>query len=450
MRVLTRRAKSAKALPPGRRGWPLLGETLEFSRDVWGFFDRRRRRYGPVFSTHLLGSPMVAAMGPEALRTVLVEQRERLSAGRGWPPALQALMGESLGLADGERHAALRRLLLPAFLGRALEAYLPIVEETVARALARWLTRGQLALHPEMKRLVFEVACQVILGGSPGPELESQEKLFEAYCRGFDGLGAALPIDRTWTPFGQAMAAKRELVHRVSRLVEERRRVPGTDALGRMVETIDEAGGGLSAHEVATHAVLLLFAGHESTASFLTSLCLELGRDLEIREQARREADEVAGAEPMTAAQLAALRYLDRVLLEVERRYPPFPGAFRYVEEDIELGGHTLPVGTRIYWSAVGTHQDERLYPDPDRFDPDRFAGVHAGELRRDCKLVGFGAGSKFCLGMELSRLVTKVVAVRLLRSADWRLVAGQDLSFRAMPSLVPRGGLLVELERRA
>jgi cytochrome P450 len=141
------------------------------------------------------------------------------------------------------------------------------------------------------------------------------------------------------------------------------------------------------------------------------------------------------------------MRYLDRVYLEVERLHPPFTGAFRRAVREFEFEGFRVPAGCKVFYAITGTHHSPDLYPEPDRFDPDRFEGANVAELRRDCRLVGFGAGARTCLGIEFARLEAKVVASHLLRGHRWRLAAGQNLAIRYLPSLHPADGLRVAFE---
>ena len=230
----------------------------------------------------------------------------------------------------------------------------------------------------------------------------------------------------------------------VGHLVAERRRRPTSDALGRMVETMDEQGAGLSQLEVAKHALFLLFAGHESTASLMTSFCLEMARHPESLERAREEQEKVAGDGPLTLQQVAEMRYLDRIYLELERLHPPFTGAFRYVAKEFEYNGFRVPAGWKIFYAVTGTHHDEAVYPHAERFEPDRFLDANVQELRRDCRSVGFGAGGRTCLGIEFARLEAKVVASHLLRHCRWELLPGQRLDSNFLPSIHPKDGLKV------
>ena len=137
-----------RPLPPGTTGFPLIGETLGFGSNPKRFVQQRWRSHGPIFRTHILGAPVIVMAGPEALRFVLITHRDHFTAREGWPSGLQRLMTGSLMMRDGEEHQRTRYLLAPAFFGRALEAYIPTMEETTARYLEHWRLQGRFAWYP--------------------------------------------------------------------------------------------------------------------------------------------------------------------------------------------------------------------------------------------------------------------------------------------------------------
>ncbi len=441
-------------LPPGSLGLPLLGETLPFGANPGSFVEKRWQQFGPIFRTHLLGAPVVVMAGAEALRFVLLSHRDHFSSRQGWPRALQELMRGALLMVDGEDHAEVRRLLAPAFFGRSLEGYLPTMAESARRYLERWTSLGRFRWYDELKRFSFDVASQLILGARPGVDLERLGRLFDTYCRGMVGLNPVLTFGGRWTPYGRAVAARDDLLAHVGSLVEERRQLPANDALGRMVQAIDDAGGGggrakMSQLDVARHALFLLFAGHESSAALMTCFCYQLASHPEILARARQEQESLGIQDPLTVQRIGEMAFLERIFLELERLHPPFPGAFRSVVEPFEFHGCRVPAGHKLFYSITATHHDAETYPEPKRFAPDRFASLDVAELRRDCRLVGFGAGPRTCLGMDFARLEMKLLASALLRHYEWELEPGRWSGFNHVPSMHPKDGLQVRFRRR-
>ncbi len=432
-------------LPPGKSGLPLLGETLAFLDASGPFVAKRSRRYGPIFRTHLFGRPTAVLLGASANRFVLTEGMRYLTWRDGWPPNFHALLGEALFLQDGEEHRRKRNLLMPAFHTEALAGYMTTMEARLAHALARWEELGRFAWHDEMRRLTFEVASILFLGSDLGPDSAALTRLMSTWTRGL----FALPIRSRFTPYGRALRARDELLKYVERAVRHRLERPTNDALGLLVESRDEHGRGLTLEELKSQALFLVAAGHDTTTSMLVSLVQALADHPAVLERARAEQRAIGGDGPLSLEQIKRMTYLEQVMREVERRFPPAGFGFRGVVEPFELGGYTIPRGFQVLYSIEATHDDPRDYPDPERFDPDRFDATRGEpEQRNSFKLVGFGGGPRVCIGMALAKVQIKIIAARLLRGYAWELEPGQDLRVKMIPSRCPRDGLRVRFRR--
>jgi cytochrome P450 len=159
----------------------------------------------------------------------------------------------------------------------------------------------------------------------------------------------------------------------------------------------------------------------------------------------RAEQQQFPATEPLTLEQLKQMTYLEQVLREVLRLVPPVRGIFRKVINACEFGGYEIPKGWTVSCGINQTHQDSQLYPEPERFDPDRFS------LERSPKsfsYVPFGGGLRECLGKEFARLEMKLFAAKIVREFEWDLLPDQDLNLIAIPIPHPRDGLRVKFRR--
>ena len=435
---------SQPPLPPGSFGLPVVGETLNFLFDR-EFAKKRQARYGPIFKTRLLGRPTVVMMGHEANRFVLSSHMDCFSWRDGWPGTFGELLGESLFLQEGEEHRRNRKLLMPAFHGPALVGYVDTMQALTERYTQRWAALGQFTWFDEMKQLTFEIASTLLLGSAPGPETVQLSQWFTELTAGL----FAPPLRWGWTPFGKAIRARDQLLHHIEQVVNVRQAHPSQDALGLLVQSEDEEGNRLSLNEIKVQALLMLFAGHETTTSMLTSLVMALAQHPEVWARARQEQAELGDATPLGLEQLRQMPYLDQIVKEVERLYPPVAGGFRGVVKAFEFNGYRVPEGWMALYRIDAAHRDRTLYTDPDRFDPDRFSPQRAEHKRADFSLVGFGGGPRICLGLAFAQLEIKLVAAHLLRHYTWRLVPHQNLEMMPIPTLRPRSGLKVVFEPR-
>lgn len=434
---------SSLPLPPGNLGLPLLGETPAFLTDP-SFADKRRAKHGDIFKTHILGRPTVFMMGPEANQFVLSTHMDHFSWREGWPGTFRELLGESLFLQEGEQHRRNRKLLMPAFHGKALESYFETMVTITQRYLDRWETLGTFVWFDEMKKLTFEIASTLLIGSQPGELTERISKWFTDLTNGL----FMVPLRWAWTPYGKALHARDRLLEHIENVIDDRLAHPTHDALGLLVQSEDENGDRLSKEELKAQALLMLFAGHETTTSMLVSLMMSLAEYPSVLQKARQEQAIAAQEGALSMGQLKQLTYLDQVLKEVERLYPPVGGGFRGVVKPFEFKGYGVPKGWQVLYRINAAHRDPRCYTEPQVFDPERFSPDRSEQKRYDFSLVGFGGGPRICLGLAFAQMEMKVVASLLLRQFQWALEPNQDLSLTTIPTLRPRSGLRVTLSK--
>lgn len=438
---------SASSLPPGRLGWPIIGETISFALDP-RFTEKRQKKYGPIFKTHLLGRKTIVVIGAEANRMVLSTDFERFSWRQGWPGTFKELLGESLFIMDGPEHQHKRKLLMPAFHGRALANYWTTMEQIALSYIERWEQLGTFGWSSEFKKLTFDIASKLLLGSEAGPKTQQLSEWFDTLSNGL----ITLPIRLPWTPYGRALKARDKLLAHVEETVRARQALPEEeqplDALGMLMRTRDENGQGLSLAELKVQSLLLLVGGHESTTSSLGMLCFALAQHPEVLERARAEQFALAAEGPLTMSQLDQMPYLEQVLREVERLHPPISGGFRGVLDSCKLNGYQIPRGWQLMYRPPETHLDAEVYTDPAGFDPDRFSPERAEHKRQAFSLVAFGGGPRICIGMAFAQLEMKIIAAHLLRRYSWELVPGQDLRIVMLPTRHLRSGLQVRFRR--
>ncbi|MBW4575366.1 MAG: cytochrome P450 [Aphanothece sp. CMT-3BRIN-NPC111] len=430
-------------LPPGSFGLPVIGETIAFLRDPQ-FVQRRQKKYGSIFKTNILGRPTVIMLGAEANRFMLSSEMHRFSWREGWPDTFKELLGGSLFVQEGAEHQRNRKLLMPAFHGKALANYVATMELLTLKYLEKWEQLGTFTWFPELKQLTFDIASALLIGSQLGPQTAPLSQWFSELTNGL----MALPLRWRWTTYGRALQARDRLLAHIETAVLNRQQEPAHDALGLLVQSRDEQGKGLSMQELKVQAMLLLFAGHETTTSTLSSLCMALAQHPEVMARARAEQQRLKSDRPLTLEQLRQMTYLDQVLREVERLYPPVGGGFRGVVESFEFNGYYVPKGWQALYNCNATNRDRRIYTEPERFDPERFAPSRAEDKKQEFSLVTFGGGPRNCLGMAFAQMEMKIFAAYLLRNYTWELLPKQNLTLDPIPTLHPRDGLRVRLRR--
>lgn len=426
-------------LPPGSLGLPFIGETISFLRDP-DFAAKRQQKYGNFFKTNLFGSPTIMMLGAEANRYLFSQETQNFAI--KWPDSVAILLGPaSLSTQTGSIHQTRRKLLSQAFQPRALASYLPAMEEISDRYFKKWERFNQLTWYPELRKYTFDVACKLLVGTDVTNDTHFIE-LFEEWCAGL----FTLPIQLPWTKFGKALKCREKLLVKIEEIILQRQKQGNShqDALGLLLYSRDEDGNSLSIEELKDQILTLLFAGHETLTSALSSLCLLLAQNPEILAAARREQQQISCTGGLKSEHLKQMTYLDQILKEVLRIIPPVGGGFRSVIQTCEFNGYSIPQGWSVSYQVNKTHQDQSIYKNPENFEPQRFGIDRAEDQSKPFSYVAFGGGIRECLGKEFAKLEMKTFAALLLRGYEWELVPGQNLDLAMIPTPRPRDDLKV------
>ncbi|GAB4230033.1 MAG: cytochrome P450 [Elainellaceae cyanobacterium] len=444
---MTTTTKPSLPLPPGSLGLPLIGETLSFFGDP-DFAQKRFQQYGSIFKTQIFGKPTVFIRGTEANRFILTGENQQFEV--SWPPSTKALLGKlSLALQTGDLHQKRRKLLAQAFMPRALAGYIATMEAITQQYLHRWQDLYEFAWYPELRNYTLDVACKLLVGLEQGSQTPLGHQ-FETWCEGL----FSIPLPFPWTRFGRAKQCRDRLLDNIEQIIRQRQQStdPGNDTLGLLVQATDEEGNHLSAEELKDQVLLLLFAGHETLTSAIASFCLLAAQHPEVLDRMRQEQQQFPADQPLTLEQLKQMTYLEQVLKEVLRLIPPVGGGFRTVMQPAEFEGYQIPQGWSVLYQIGNTHKDQKLYPNPSTFDPDRFSLERLQAQSVDQQKFGylpFGRGIRECLGKEFARLEMKIFAVHLLRYYNWQLLPDQNLDLVTIPTPHPQDGLRVRFQKR-
>lgn len=426
---------STKPLPPGTSGLPLLGETLPFLRDIFGFVSARLG--DGIFRTSVLGQPTIIMAGPEACSIFIDEQFIQREG--SFPRPVQELFGgRSLPLLDGHEHRIRKSMVMQAFTPEALASYLPTLERTTASALARWAKAGSFGWLDEMKRLAIEGICASIFGLEPGPEMDAILADYRLVTRGFTGL----PVNIPGTAYAAALKARDRILDRLAALALARQQHPTHDGLSRLVAARGPGGEQMSIDQLKLELHHIVIAGLIIFAEFAATV-MALEASPQVLEKLRQEVRATQG--PLTHEALRQMPYLLRVVMEVKRSCRNVPLSFGKARKSFEYRGYHVPEGWLVFLAVGENNHWKESFPDPERFDPDRFSDERAEHRSHPHAYVPQGAGDfqgHKCAGLDLSTLFMQLFAALLVRDYTWQLPP-QDMSFRMdiMPP-EPRDGL--------
>jgi len=438
--------------PPGPDGWPLLGSTIQFVRDPWGFYDQLAE-YGDVVSYDVGGFPFVTVLHPDHVQRVLVTDSDAYAktqfGGRGGEFAPDGVL-----FSEGEQWRAQRSMLQDAFTLDRIQRYGETMGDVAAEHVAAWPDGEAVALDRVYSDLTLDVLARTLFDLDLGERGEAVTRVADALGERADSrnLSTFLP---NWVPtrrqrrFDRAMADFEALT---DDLIAERRTAPDLEERDDLLSILLAAEGpdGYRHSEEELHDQLLtfLFAGHETTSLALTYTSMLLAEHDDVLARLHEEWGEVLGDDRPGVTDLPALEYTDRVLTEALRLYPPAYVQFRRTRRDVELGGYRVPEDTYLSVPQFRLHQDERFYDEPDRFDPDRWTDEFEDELP-DYAYFPFGGGPRHCIGMRFARTELQLVLPTVLRSLDLELLSDPDPELGVSATLQPVSDVRARVRRR-
>jgi cytochrome P450 len=440
--------------PPGPTEFSLR-RTHQIAHDPLPLLLSAYEEHGPIFTMRILHSRAVFMLGPEANHFVTVSHPENFHWREGSFGDLFPLLGDGLLTIDGDYHDRARAIMLPAFHRRQLEAMVEAMTAEASSAVAA-LPRGEVVdFYEWMRNLAMRIAMRALLGldpdeaGKGAAAAEHFERALEFY-----GIDYALRFLRGPGSPWRKLVASRDVLDGVVYGEIARRRAEedpdGRDILSLLLSARGEGGEAFNDQEVRDQVMTLMFAGHDTSTSTLTFMMHELARHPDVAERLREESDRVLGGEPPTVEQLEReMPYLDMVLDEVLRLYPPAWIGPRRAVREFEFGGHTVPKGAYVNYCSWASHRLPEVFPDPEAFIPERFTRERKAALPRGA-YVPFGGGSRICIGKRFGQTEVKLVATLLLQRLRLDALPGRTMTVRQMPTLSPKGGLKMRVLPRA
>jgi cytochrome P450 len=440
--------------PPGRMDFS-WSRTLQVNGDPLPLLLGAYEEFGPIFTIRLLHSPVVFMLGPEANHFVTVAHPENFHWRESSFGDLIPLLGDGLLTIDEDYHDRARAIMMPAFHREQIEAATEAMTIEADSAIAALPVGEVVDVYEWMRNLAMRIAMRALLGLDPdeaGKGAAAAEHFERAL--GYYGIDFHLRLLRgpgsPWQKMNRSRAILDEIVFGE---ISRRRALPDSDRrdiLGLLVRARGDGGEKFSDREIRDQVMTLMFAGHDTSTSTLTFMLHELARHPDVVRRLHEEQDRVLGGASPTAQQLEKeMPYLDTVLDEVLRLYPPAWIGPRRAVREFEFGGYTVPKGAYVNYCSWASHRIPEFFPEPEAFIPERFTRERKAALPRGA-YVPFGGGSRICIGKRFGQTEVKLVATKLLQRLRMESLPGRTVTIRQMPTLSPRGGLKMRVKDRA
>ena len=437
-----------KSWPGGPRGWPVVGSLFEFTNNPLTFTSDLFRQYGEVASFDILGAPFVMFFHPRAVKNILIDNARNFT-NREANPKLREIVGDGLLTIDGVEHRRQRRIVQPAFHRSRIERYASLMIERTERMLTSWRSGQEIDMSVAMSDLTLEIAGDSLFGADLGERAREIGQAFLAMSEYAD-LPVLSPsrisIDLPFTVYGKSIRARRRLLEIVETIIHQRRESGelGEDVLSMLLASRDDEGGGLDDVQVRDHILTFLAAGHATTANVLSWTFYLLSENPRVREKLTAELIGVLGGRAPSVEDLAHLPYLEMVINESMRLFPPAWAQARRASDGFDLEGYHFPAGTLVGVCQWVTHRRADLWGDPVAFRPERFA-PDAPEPP-PLSFFPFGGGPRTCIGMPFALLEARLLLATILQRYSPALVPGHPVEPRALIILQPRFGMRMQL----
>lgn len=442
--------------PPGSK-LPHLIQELHWIANPISYMETCAKQYGDIFSAFINGrdEPLILVSNPEALQQVLTD--DAFYAPGFANQILAPLTGyNAITMLDGNRHKRERKLLMPSFHGDRMRDYGQLIVDITQQITSKLTIDQPFSARDIMQEISLAVILKAVFGVYEG-ERYDQLKVF---------ITAMLEVGRTpltsahlffpilqkdlgqWSPWGHFLKQRQQLDELILAEIEERRQNPDesrTDILHLMMAARDEEGNPMTDQELRDELLILLFAGHETTATAMAWSLYWVHKQPEVYEKLMAELNNLpADADAMT---IFRLPYLTAVCQETLRIYPVGMLTFvRMTKKTTELMGYQLPEKTAIVGCIYLTHHREDLYPQPNQFKPERFLERKFSPY----EYLPFGGGVRLCLGMALAQYELKLVLATLLRNYEFKLAEKRPVKpGRRGVTLSPVGGVKMMITRK-
>lgn len=426
---------------------PFIGSLRAFMNDRLHFL-QHLTEVGDICGFHLGPVALYLFNKPEHVQSILVEYAYDFSKGKLMHKAINS---NGLFMSEGDFHRKQRKLMAPIFQPRHIVKYVDTIVQYGEHIALGWPDKAVIDLNQQMINLTMSIIGKVLFDVDM---LKETDELGAAMATGFEHtvrkLSSPLMLPESWpTPYNRRFREATNLLeNRILQMIEERRKqreqpqyhVEHFDLLSLLLNAQDEDGSHMSDRQVMDECIILLGAGHETTAAALSWTWYFLCQHHEVYERVQQEVQQVLQGRRATFDDLAQLPLCLQVFKEAMRLYPPAAGIFREALHDIIIDGYQVPKGANVVISPYTLHRKSEYFPEPEVFDPSRFALEREKQLPRYA-YIPFGAGSRICIGNHFALMEGQLLVATLVQHATFTLVPGQHIEPDPVHNLALRPG---------
>lgn len=432
---------------PGPHGLHFLSSVIGFYRDPIRLFNNLHQQYGNI--VRLQGGPYCAHLitQPEQIKYVLQDNAKNYRQGEIFQETTP-VVGRGLTTNSGPSWLKQRRMVQFAFQHKHIATLGDGITTLIEETLPRWSTyigSGKtINIDAEVLKLNHRILGKLLFSFNfqeNDPFLDEFAVVRKVSIDRVRSL-IKLPSSRR---FDQAIQLLDEFAYR--QIEEHHRENPPVDILSMLMESRDaETGEGMTDTELHDEIMTLFFAAYEDVANAIAWTCYLLSENPDAEERLRSEIKEVLGGRPATAADLRDLPYVTMLVNEVLRLYPTTWSLLREAVQEDQIDGFRIPADSMILMDLYLTHRLPQYWPDPEKFDPERFSSERSAGRPRFAYFP-FGGGPRQCIGNELALMEIKMILIRMMQLYRFPMASKKAVQMHPLSSLQPRGGVWVAVQ---
>ncbi|WP_257967989.1 cytochrome P450 [Peribacillus deserti] len=443
-----------KLIPRGPKGRLFTGHVKDFQADPLGFLQRlsgygsiAKIRFGPFQKVYLISDP-------DLIKQVLVTKAKSFVKSQDFN-SLKPIIGEGLLTSEKQYHLRQRRLIQPAFKRSNISGYGQSMIDITNDYVSKWRNGEERIITQDTMNITLDIISKTMFNldfkegyNTLGPPIETAMRIAVKRMRTLFNLPLWIPTKKN-RDFKQAI---KELDSVLYNIIEQRRQDPikHEDMLGILMDARDEEDGiGMTDEQVRDELMTIFLAGHETTANALAWTFYLLSQNPEAEQKLFDEVDRVIGSRMPAPEDFMKLPYLQNVMWESMRMYPPAFVISRKADEDVEIGGCHFRKGDMIMMSQYVMHRQPEYFPDPEMFRPERFENNYVKTIPTYAYFP-FGGGPRVCIGNHFAMMESVLIIASIARRFRVKLAPDHD-PITPYPSITlrPRGGLRMIVEER-
>ena len=443
-------------MPPGPKGLPVVGVAFEVRGDPLGAMRRYAREYGDIVRFPVMMQERILLNHPDFIEQVLVVQQSKFHKSELTRRITGRMLGQGLLISEGNFWRRQRRLAQPAFHRARVNEYAATMAEIAQSHIAQWRDGEARNVSQDMMGLTLDIAVRTLFGTALPGEADQVGRAMTFLMR-YSLRRQRMPvrIPETW-PTPNNRRANQELAFMdslVYRIISERQAgngnaAPHNDLLALLMDAMDEDGSHMTSQQLRDETMTLFIAGHETTSQMLSWTWYALSRNPAVEARLHEELHGVLAGRAPEVGDLQRLPYLQAVMNESLRLYPPAYILARTAIEPCQIGGYDMPVGATILISQWVTHRDPRFYDDPDTYRPERWLDGLMQRLPAGAYFP-FGDGPRRCIGQGFALMEAAIVIAMVAQKFRLQLVPGHEVVPEPLVTLRPRQGIRMTLHAR-